>query len=1203
MNLKTIKKTCLLPLACTLLFLQTPAPVSAAALSSPMMAQDSVIVGDTEDKVTSPTEGIINATFVEEAAMKDDLLQMLAHFMTYVKADFQACAAPNSAGEECGCFKGEATMANNEKGVRPNADLSMICAFLYKYGQGRVTLPAGVAWDDIKDMALKSLVFAYSTHKANQLKVCSGGNYWGSTSASDYTWESSLWAMSVAYSAFFQYDRLSDSQKQYVYNLIKAECNYELARSVPTGYAGDTKAEENGWETNILSCALGLYPSDALAPQWFARLRQFAVNCYSQIDDAVDATVVDPDFDNTTVKELYKGKNLYDDYTLQNHNLFHTSYQNVVMQELGESFLALKMFQQGLYGSETWKTQALMHNNQKVMDRVLNQLALADGELAMPNGNDWSLFLYDQITSYTTMACFLRDANALMLENLAYKNIKARQTTTTDGSWLLRPDVGARRMGVEAHRVMMTWLMHEAASTATLTPTAWSDFSAAREDAHLFESQNIVRAATSSRFTCFSWSTGIGSYTGYFTQNAPDKNKIVVPYRANNTGNLLGWYTVSGKGTNATPVVAGIYNLKGNSYTMNGVLSCNDGSLTHNFALYSTPGNALIYLDCVVAASDVTLTGERGGLLAVSTDDFTKLQRTLYHAGGRYQTNGSSLTAWETDWANIDNQIGVITPGHNGMAFGDRGANNSIYTSKFYPLYSTSSRTVAAGSEVDRRRMVYYSGISAAQTANMASQALSLTDSLPAGWNGLIATDPDGTRYLFVANFTGESETQMRPLSLDEGAPVFSVPTEVENGKSTARFTLSTSHSVGDVLRLFITRGSITACQATDSVSAYLTNNAAAAATVGVKILMAGGAVTGDVTVPATSRVRVYVKDGALAVEDAPLPVEPTRDVTALFLRNSSFDEAPVTYDAAGTLNSLAVNLWAGMGYSSAFAYNLPYWSNRCTVTSNSTFAATYAYGSSQPFNGASVPTSAPDGTTAGACLALSSGWGASNAVCFTQSVSLPAGKYRLAYRVCNGNPSAATLIANSFGFVDGEGQGTYDTNLYFAPLSWCDSYAQVQFTSPFEGAVSVGGSCSSAGSAKGPKLFVDGVSLLTDQAIDSVEAYAHDRAVLVARAALLQYPSVTSGAAYDTLCSLLSAHYGSYSECVALVWGLRDAAAAFLDAAATGVSFPLSGQSKKVNVYDMQGRLLLRSATPDEAVKKLDKGLYLMGSRKRFVP
>ena len=156
-----------------------------------------------------------------------------------------------------------------------------------------------------------------------------------------------------------------------------------------------------------------------------------------------------------------------------------------------------------------------MHNNQAVQDNILNWLALADGELAMPNGNDWSLFLYDQITSYSTQACFQRDANALMLENMAYKYIKARQKTTVDGSWLLRPDVGARRMGVEAHRVMMTYLMHDMLSTDGLTPTAWNDFNTRYGKARLIPCQNVVRAATDDRFTCFSWSTGLKSYTGY----------------------------------------------------------------------------------------------------------------------------------------------------------------------------------------------------------------------------------------------------------------------------------------------------------------------------------------------------------------------------------------------------------------------------------------------------------------------------------------------------------------------------------------------------------------------------------------------------------------------------------------------------------------------------------------------------------------
>ena len=777
-----------------------------------------------QEDVVSFTEGVITSDFVSEATMKQDLLQMLANFSQYMVNDFQECEYPNDKGEPCGCFKGENTMANDERGVRPNADLSMICAFLVKYGKpANVALPAGVTWEKMEDMARKSLVFAYSTHKANRLKVCKGNNYWGSVSNADHVWESSLWAMSVAYSAFFQWDKLSDTQKSYIYALLKAECNYELERGIPTGYAGDTKAEENGWEADVLAATLGLFPDDALAPKWFERLREFAINSYSHPSDQTNTTVIDAWYDTKTIADLYKGQNLYDDYSLQNHNLFHTSYQNVVQQELGEAALALKLFQQGLHGTETWKTNALMHHNQEVQDSILNWLALPDGELAMPNGNDWSLFLYDQITSYSTLACFLQDPHALMLENMAYKYIQARQKTTPDGSWLLRADVGARRMGVEAHRVMMTYLMHDILSTAKLTPTQWDKFNKTYSKAKLIPCQNIVRASTDDRFTCFSWSEGLKSYTGYFAANSPDKNKIVVPYRANNTGNILGWYEVQGKRTNATPVVKGNYLLEGDSYVMNGELNTNDGTLNHRFVLYSTPKNALIYLDYVTANAPATITAAKGGLLAISTDELMATSRTLYYKGAtttkQRTTDGSQMLTFKSPWVNIDNELGVInvnpnlnpnsnptlplggvgggSGGSTLMAFGDRGANNSIYTSKLYPLYSDTPRKVEAGEVVDARNLVYYSRINAKQTEKMASKLVSLKDKLPEGWNGVIVPDA-GCTYLLISNFKGDTDCQLSTsdLPLKKWKPVFPDETRITKNGSTLTIHVEQNHSI-----------------------------------------------------------------------------------------------------------------------------------------------------------------------------------------------------------------------------------------------------------------------------------------------------------------------------------------------------------------------------------------------------------------------
>ena len=787
----------------------------------------------TETDVDSPTEGKIDDAFVPEDEMMKDLLKMLARFTPYMKNYWFQCAAPNSKGESCGFFYNTEngntpSCPNGEKGVRPNADLSMIAAFLVKYAKPEgISLPSGITYDLLEEYAMKSLVYAYSTHKANKLKGCSGHNYWGSTSTSDAVWESSLWAMSVAYSAFFQWDKLTQDQKGYIYALLKAECNYELGRSVPTGYAGDTKAEENGWEADVLAAALGLFPDDPLAEKWFERMRLFAVNSYSHGDDAANTGEVDLWYDHTTWADLYKGNNLYSDWTLQNHNLFHTSYQNVVMQELGEAALALKLFQGA---NQQWHSAALQHNNQEVMDNVLNWLALADGELAMPNGNDWSLFLYDQITSYSTQACFQRDANALLLENLAYKQIKARQTTTSDGSWLLRPDVAARRMGVEAHRVMMTYLMHLMMPTTGMKAPTWKEFREAHAEAKIFPCQNVVRGYSPSRFTCFSWSTGLKSYTGYFAADKADKNKIVVPYRANNSGNITGWYEVSGKSTDATPLVSGIYQLEGNAWVMNGELSVNGGALDNRFALYSTPGNAFIYLDYVTANSACTVTAEKGGLLAISTDELTKLKRTLYYEeGGEItwkQRDGSQQLTFSSDWVNIDNELAVI--GHNGkkMAFADRGANNSIYTSKLYPMYSNSPRSVTAGSVVDARNLVYYSNINAEDTKATAQQQELLRPLLPEGWNGIITPDPEGVYYVLISNFKGQKEANITDISIkDFAAPVFKEETSINGSKASVKLSLEQNNSFAQPLQIFIAGSNVKAVL-TEPRVAYVQANA-----------------------------------------------------------------------------------------------------------------------------------------------------------------------------------------------------------------------------------------------------------------------------------------------------------------------------------------------------------------------------------------
>ena len=838
-----------------------------------------------ETDIESPTEDVLTEAFVCEEVMMNDLLKMLALFSAYIVNDYQECETSNSQGERCGCFKGESTMNSNEAGVRTNADLSMICAFLVKYAQPKdIELPYGITYDTLKEYAMESLTFAYSTHKANRLKTCADGKYWGSVSAKDNVWESSLWAMSVAYSAFFLWDDLSAKQREYIRNLLVAECQYELQRAIHTGYEGDTKAEENGWEADVLAATLGLFPDDPLAPMWFNKMRLFAINSYSHKNDAKDGSVIDPGYDLQRVMDLHIAPNLYDDYTLQNHGYFHTSYQNVVMQELGEAALALELFQKGGKKAHVWKTNALMHNCEVVHDRVLSWLALADGELAMPNGNDWSMFLYDQITSYSTLACFERNPDALLLENLAYQQIKARQTTTGDGTWLLRPDVQARRMGVQAHRVMMTYLMHLVKPTTDLVPTKWDSFRARHSTAMFFPSQNIARAYTKERFTTFSWSEGLKSYTGYFTSDKVDKNKIVVPYRKNNTGNILGWYDVKDRKTNARPAKMGKFYFHGNGYVMNGELNTNDSTLKNRFSLYSTPRNAFIYLDYVTANDSCQITAEKGGMMAISTDEFTKEERTLYYhereLGGNdesirvVQTDGEDMVLLNSDWVNIDNEIGII--GQNGkmIAFGDRSTDNSIMTTKLYPMYIDDMRSIGKGEVVDKRHLVYYANVTAIDMCLMSQRLCPLKQQLPEGWNGVIAPDSLGA-YLFISNFEGKTtedalEDVQYPLTKDDEdwemwAPVFNVETYIADSHSTATFTLDCNRSFGQPLNFFIKGDGVIAFSASET-TAYVTARKNTTITMAVCVDNMEELVIKNVKLKAGQTVVVMVKDGDFVV-------------------------------------------------------------------------------------------------------------------------------------------------------------------------------------------------------------------------------------------------------------------------------------------------------------------------------------------------
>jgi hypothetical protein len=200
----------------------------------------------------------------------------------------------------------------------------------------------------------------------------------------------------------------------------------------------------------------------------------------------------------------------------------------------------------------------------------------------------------------------------------------------------------------------------------------------------LFPCQNIVRALTKDYFACFSFSKGLNNITGYMEPLVGyylGDGNLIVPYRHNNTGNIIGWYETSRTGLDGRPVhmkpnarLVGEPEIRlyGNYFAVEAQLLENDSSLQRHFTLLSTP-KGLVYEDTVKILKPVIIDKDKTGMLAISNDPFTGLWLSKY-----YQRIIGKNKASVKGILNVEAKEGSMT-------VGDESIDNSINTLKLYP--------------------------------------------------------------------------------------------------------------------------------------------------------------------------------------------------------------------------------------------------------------------------------------------------------------------------------------------------------------------------------------------------------------------------------------------------------------------------------------------------------------------------------------
>ena len=194
-------------------------------------------------------------------------------------------------------------------------------------------------------------------------------------------------------------------------------------------------------------------------------------------------------------------------------------------------------------------------------------------------------------------------------------------------------------------------------------------------------------------------------------------------------------------------------------------------------------------------------------------------------------------------------------------------------------------------------------------------------------------------------------------------------------------------------------------------------------------------------------------------------------DVTSQYLTNAGFDDE--TSFVSSTIYTYANDANTYGGVSSC--QSVTGWTADATGDGKAGGAMQYGCGYGLSGTGYICPTSDANGNTSGGVLALAGCW--NNSAGYSQSVTLPAGFYRISYKVYNAGTNIIANYTNTIGFVESGGTTHYSAD-EFTSNEWTEGSVLFSLSEEKSGTIHVGYNCANVGSANSPKLFVDYIKI-----------------------------------------------------------------------------------------------------------------------------
>lgn len=259
-----------------------------------------------------------------------------------------------------------------EHWIRPNTGAIEGFAFLHRFGPYD-DATVGVSRSTLlKETLLPMMRYVVATHVTGS-RPTSDGKPWGDA------WQSAHWAQMLGRGAWYVWSELPPDLQEGVRRVIAHEADRIARTEPPHQLRSDTKAEENAWNSQVLSVGMLLLPDDPRCPGWETAYQKWVISSFLRPADEHNDTIVD----GRRVSEQFTGANIFDDFTVENHNFVHPDYMTTFSLSLG---CAPDFAMTGRHIPE-----ALLFNVAPIYEN-LKWMLMPDGGFVYPNGQDWEMF-------------------------------------------------------------------------------------------------------------------------------------------------------------------------------------------------------------------------------------------------------------------------------------------------------------------------------------------------------------------------------------------------------------------------------------------------------------------------------------------------------------------------------------------------------------------------------------------------------------------------------------------------------------------------------------------------------------------------------------------------------------------------------------------------------------------------------------------